>query len=77
MVNEAGTTIVDKEFNFLRDKGEKVTPVFKRFGFILCNKLGEPRLNPEGKEIVVIGLSPNYVVSRVLLTKPDERGNIN
>ena len=33
--NEAKTTIKDKEFVFLRDKGEKVTHVFKQFEFIL------------------------------------------
>ena len=34
--NEAETTVEDKEFVFLRDKGEKVTtPVFKQFEFIL------------------------------------------
>ena len=37
---------------------------------------GEPRLDHEGKKIVVIGPSPNEVVSRVFLTKPDERGNM-
>ena len=29
-------------------------PVFKQFEFILYDKLGEPRLDPEGKEIIVM-----------------------
>ena len=33
--NEATTTPEEKEFVFLRDKGEKITPVFKQFEFIL------------------------------------------
>ena len=76
LVDEAETTPEEKEFVFLIDKGEKATHVFKQFEFILCNKFGEPRLDPERKEIVVIGPSPNDVVSRVFLTKLDERGNM-
>ena len=38
--------------------------------------MGEPRLDHEGKKIVVIGPSPDEVVSRVFLTKPDKRGNM-
>ena len=75
--NEATTAPKGKEFVFLRDKGEKITPVFKQFGFILQDKLGDPRLNYEGKEIVVIGPSPNDIKGKVFLTKPDERGNID
>ena len=75
--NEAETTPEDKEFFFLKDKGEKVKLVFKQFEFILCNELGKPRLDPEGKGIVVIGPLPNDLVSRVILTKPDESGNMN
>ena len=33
-------------------------------------------MNPEEKEIVVIGPSPNDLVSRVFMTKPDERENM-
>ena len=33
--NEATTAPEGKEFVFLRDKGEKITPVFKQFEFIL------------------------------------------
>ena len=74
---EAGTTTKDKEFAFLRDKGEKVTTsVFKQFGFILRDNFWEPRLDPEGKKIVLMGPSPNVLVSKVFLTKPDERGNM-
>ena len=73
----AGTTTKDKEFVFLREKGEKVTTlVLKQFGSILWDDFGEPRLDPQGKKIVVIGSSPNDLVSRVFLTKPDERGNM-
>ena len=74
---ETGTATKDKEFVFLRDKGEKVTtPVFNQFEFILRDDFGEPRLDPQGKKIVVIGPSPNDLVSKVFLTKPDERGNM-
>ena len=54
---EAETTVEDKEFVFLRDKGEK-EPVFKQFEFILRDNYGEPRLDHEGKKIVVMGLLP-------------------
>ena len=38
---EAGTTTKDKEFVFLRDKGEKVTtPVFKQFELFFKTILG-------------------------------------
>ena len=37
----------------------------------------EPRLDHEGKEIVVIGPSPNDIKGRVFLTKPDVRGNMD
>ena len=65
MANEATTTPEEKELVFLRDKGEKITPVFEQFEFILQDKLGEPRLDHEGKEIVVIGSSPNDINGRV------------
>ena len=51
--------------------------MFKQFEFILRDKLGEPRLGHEGKEIVVIGPSPNDIKGRVFLTKPDVRGNMD
>ena len=72
--NEATTAPEGKEFVFLRDKGEKIIPVFKQFEFIFRDELGEPCLNHEGKEIVVIGSSPNDIKERVFLTKPDGRG---
>ena len=75
--NEAKTALEGKESVFLRDKGEKITLVFKHFEFILRDELGEPRLNHESKEIVVIGPSPNDIKGRVFLTKPDERGNMD
>ena len=75
--NEAKTTVEDKQFIFLRDKGEKVIPVFKQFEFILRDDFGEPRLDPLGKELVVISPSPNDLISNVFLTKPDERGNMD
>lgn len=34
------------------------------------------QLDKEGKTVVVIGPLPNDLVSRVFLTKPDERGNM-
>ena len=74
--NEAKTTVEHKEFVFLRDKGEKVTLVFKPFEFILQDNFWEPRLDPQGKEIVVIDPPPNDIMGRVFLTKPDERGNM-
>ena len=37
--NEAKITPEGKEFVFLRNKGEKISLVFKQFEFILCNKL--------------------------------------
>ena len=58
-----------------RQRGEG-TPGFKQFEFFIVDKFGEPRLDPEEKEIIVIGPSPNNVVSRLFLTKPDERGNM-
>ena len=73
--NEATTTPEGKGFVFLRAKGEKIKPVFKQFEFILQDKLGELRLDPQEKEIVVIGPSPNDIMGRVFLTKLDERGN--
>ena len=66
----------EKEFIFLRDKGEKIPPVFKQFEFILQDKLGEPRLDHEGKEIAIIGPSSNNIKRRVFFTKPDVRGNM-
>ena len=52
--NDAKTKVEEKEFVFLRDKGEQFTPVFKQFEFVLYDKLGESRLDPEGKEIIMI-----------------------
>ena len=75
--NEATTPPKGKKIVFLRDKGEKITPVFKQFEFVLRDELGEPCLNHEGKEIVVIGPSPNNIKRRVFLTKPDEKGNMS
>ena len=74
--NEAETMAEDKEFVFLRDKGEKVTPIFKQFEFVLFDKLGEPHLDHERKEMFVIGPSPNDLMGRGFLTKPDERENM-
>ena len=51
--------------------------MFKQFEFILQDKVGEPSLDHENKEIVVIGPSPNDIKGRVFLTKPDERGNMD
>ena len=34
-------------------------------------------MNHKGKEIVVIGPSPNDIKGKVFLTKPDERGNMD
>ena len=51
--------------------------MFKQFEFILQDKLGEPRLNHEGNEIVEIGPSPNDIKGRVFLTKPDVRENMD
>ena len=48
----------------------------EKFEFVLRDKFGEPHLDYKGKEIFVIGLSPNEVEGRVFLTKPDERGNM-
>ena len=76
VVNEAETTAEDKEFVFLRDKGEQFTPVFKQFDYIVLDKFGKPHLALEEKEIVVIGPSPNDLGPRVFVTKPDERGNM-
>ena len=76
MANEAKTRAEDKEFVFLRDKGEKEL-ILKQFEFIVCDELEEPRLgHDEGKEIFVIGSSPNDVMQRVFLTKLDVRGNM-
>ena len=77
MANEATTALEEKEFVFLRDKGEKIAPIFKQCEFVLRDKLGEPRLDHEGKEIVVIGPSPNDITGKVFLTKPDERGDMS
>ena len=52
-------------FVYLRDDGEKGPPVWKQYEFILCDKLKEPRLDLKGNLIVVIGLSPEDMVSRV------------
>ena len=49
--------------------------MFKQFEFILRDELGEPHLDHEGKEIVVIGPSPNDIIGKVFLTKPDESGD--
>ena len=75
--NAAKTAQEGKECVFLRDKGEKITPVFKQFEFVLRNKLGKPHLDHESKEMVVIGPSPNDIKRRVFLTKPNERGNMD
>ena len=48
--------------------------MFKQFEFILRDKLGEPRLDHEEKEIVLIGPLLNDIISRVFLNKPNERG---
>ena len=73
---EENPTVEDKEFVFLRDNEEK-EPVFRQFEFIFRNKLGEPRVDHEGNKVVVIGPLPTDVISRVFLTKPDERGAMN
>ena len=75
--NEAKTAPEEKEFVFLRDKGEKITPVLKQIVFILRDKLGKPCLDHEDKEIVVICPSPTDIKERVFLTKPDVRGNMD
>ena len=64
------------KFVYLRDKGEPTILVWKQYEFILPDKLGEPRLDLEGNSIVVIGISPEDLVQRVFLTKPDERRNM-
>ena len=72
-----GRTTKDKEFVFLREKkGEGYNTCLKQFEFILQDDFGEPRLDPQRKKIVVIGPSPNDLVSKVFLTKSDERGNM-
>ena len=38
--NEATTAPEGIEFVFFRDKGEKITPIFKQFEFILRDELG-------------------------------------
>ena len=75
--NEAKTAPEEKEFVFLRDKGETIPPVFKQLKCILRDKFLEPRLDPEGRDIVVIGSSVNDIMQRVFPTKLDERGNMN
>ena len=64
------------KFIYIRDKGEKPIPVWKQYEFILRDEPGKPRLDDEGKPIVVIGMSPEDLVQRVFLNKPDERGDI-
>ena len=61
LANEATTAPEEKEFVFLRDKGEKTAPIFEQCEFILQDELGKPRLDHEGKEIVVIGPLPNDI----------------
>ena len=39
-------------------------------------QIGEPRLDPEGNPITVTGLTPEDIVTRVFLTKPDKRKNV-
>ena len=77
LTTEATTAPEQQEFVFLRDKGEKSAPIFKQCEFILREKLGEPRLDHEEKEIIVIGPSPDDITGGVFLTKPDERGNMS
>ena len=43
---EARTMAKDKEFIFLRDKGEKVTPVFKQFEFIFLRRIWGATFRP-------------------------------
>ena len=64
------------KFIYLRDDGEMPISVWKKYEFILCDKLREPRLDKEGKSIVVIGLLPEDLVQRVFLIKPNKRGDI-
>ena len=51
--------------------------MFKQFKFILQDKFGEPRLDHEGKQIVVIVPPPNDIKGKVFLTKPNEQGNMD
>ena len=46
--------------SFLETKGRRSHLFFKQFEFILRDEFGKPRLDPQGKEIVVIGPSPQY-----------------
>ena len=75
--NKAKKAPEGKEFIFLRDKRVKITPVFKQFEFVLFNKLGDPHLDHEGKEKVIIKPSPNDIKRRVFLTKPNVRRNMD
>ena len=75
-VNVAETIAETIDFVYLRDDGEQTIPVWKQYEFILGDKYGEPRFDEEGTPVVVIGPSSTELVSKVFLTKPDERGNM-
>ena len=65
MANEAK---VKTDFVYLRDNGKMATPVWKKYELILRDKYGEPILDPEGNQVVVIAIPPEDLVLRVVLT---------
>ena len=50
--------------------------LYEKYEIILRDKYGESWLDNKGEHFVVIWSSPNELVSRVFLTKPNERGDM-
>ena len=64
-------------FVYFRDNGECVPdPIWKEFEVTLQDENGDPRVDDDGNPIKVIAPPPQDLVSRVFLTKPDERGEV-
>ena len=62
--------------SFILEKMGKLLVKYENYEVILCDKLREPRLDPEGNLITAIRLPSEEMVSRVFLKKPDERDNM-
>ena len=64
-------------FVYFKDNGECVPdPIWKEFEVTLQDENGDPRIDDEGNPIKVIAPPPQDLLSRVFLTKPDERGEV-
>ena len=54
------------DFIYLRDGEELTTLIWEQYEFILCDKNGEPRIDRQGKPLIVVGPPPKDLVLKVL-----------